>query len=415
MSATTTYTTNTVPNSDGSGAQTTVYTPNPPTPTPLPPTVPSALATPPPVGAIPASSVMNPVTPPVYPAPTTTNTSQANTQLNGTLGAQGNLATPPAPDGSTTTTTATQPVTTTATDTARSGVLDSIMSIFKQQQGQAADTQAAQDANGVATKLQQVTDLTNKYAATKKSYDDKIASIQENKAGAGQGAVDGDVAETQRIANADLANISISLNAAQGNYNTAYTIAKQTVDAKYAPLKDEVATLQAYYNLSKDDLTESEQLQVQANIAAKQKEVDAGTAKDLAGYQEKLKEEDPLHAAQVAEAWASANKSNIEAQNGGGTGTAAERAQQALSNFAAAFVPGAKMADGTPTVDTSGYITPAAWKAAISDAPSESLTREQFITQFGSQIFTQTAKDGTVTIPDSYGLTPQEKKLILGS
>lgn len=90
-------------------------------------------------------------------------------------------------------------------------------------------------------------------------------------------------------------------------------------------------------------------------------------------------------------------------------GTAAERSANALSSFAGAFVPGATMADGTPTVDPQGYITPKAWKAAISDAPAEGLTRSDFITQFGSMIY---SPDGE---PDTqYGLTPAESKIITG-
>lgn len=91
-------------------------------------------------------------------------------------------------------------------------------------------------------------------------------------------------------------------------------------------------------------------------------------------------------------------------------GTAAERAATTTAAFGAKFVPGATMKDGTPVVDNNGYITPAAWNAAINDAPAEGLTRVEFIKAFGNQIY---SKDGK-SYP-GYKLSPQEVKLITGA
>lgn len=90
--------------------------------------------------------------------------------------------------------------------------------------------------------------------------------------------------------------------------------------------------------------------------------------------------------------------------------TAPEKEQAAIAQFGATFVPGAKI-DGQAVIDPNGYITPAAWKAAIADAPAEGLTRAKFIQAFGSQLST-----GDGDIPDAaYGLTRAEAKLINGS
>lgn len=101
-----------------------------------------------------------------------------------------------------------------------------------------------------------------------------------------------------------------------------------------------------------------------------------------------------------------------ELNSANGTRTQAERAATALSQFASAFVPGAKMSDGTPTVDENGYITPSAFKAAIADAPAEGITRADFIKQFGSMLYSdpKTGINGR-----AYGLTPAEIKLITGA
>lgn len=88
------------------------------------------------------------------------------------------------------------------------------------------------------------------------------------------------------------------------------------------------------------------------------------------------------------------------------TGTLAERQSSVLSQFDNAFVPGAKMKDGTAIVDQNGFITPVAWKSAISDAVKNGISRSAFIKEFGNRIFTDKAS--------SYGLTPVEIKLING-
>jgi hypothetical protein len=85
-------------------------------------------------------------------------------------------------------------------------------------------------------------------------------------------------------------------------------------------------------------------------------------------------------------------------------GTEAERKASTLSSYEAAFVPGAKMADGTPVLDQNGYVTPVAWKAAIADYPG---SRSDFIKEFGYLIYLDKGKPAS-----SYGLTATEAKLI---
>ena len=89
-------------------------------------------------------------------------------------------------------------------------------------------------------------------------------------------------------------------------------------------------------------------------------------------------------------------------------GSQADREDNAISSFASAFVAGATLANGIPILDSSGWVTPEAWKAAIADAPKEGLTRDKFIKDFGYLLFV----DGKEVDP-KYGLTPQEKKLVV--
>jgi len=93
--------------------------------------------------------------------------------------------------------------------------------------------------------------------------------------------------------------------------------------------------------------------------------------------------------------------------DGGGAKTEAERRQQELQAYSSAFVPGAKLSDGTAIIDGSGFVTPVAWKQAIADYKGD---RADFIKKYGYLIYQD--KDGN--IDKSYGLTPQEQKLITG-
>jgi len=84
--------------------------------------------------------------------------------------------------------------------------------------------------------------------------------------------------------------------------------------------------------------------------------------------------------------------------------TEAERASAELQQYADVFVAGASY-QGTPVIDSNGFITPVVWKAAIADASN----RKTFIERFGYLLY---APDGVVD--KSYGLTAQEMKLITG-
>ena len=97
-------------------------------------------------------------------------------------------------------------------------------------------------------------------------------------------------------------------------------------------------------------------------------------------------------------------------KEGGGArkGTEAEKRIEAVSNFSAAFIPGATLSDGTPIIEVSGFISPKAWKEAIKDAPNEGLTRKEFIQEFGYLI--NIDKD----VVSKYGLTAIELKIITG-
>lgn len=97
--------------------------------------------------------------------------------------------------------------------------------------------------------------------------------------------------------------------------------------------------------------------------------------------------------------------------------TQADKTSNVISQYTAAFTPGVKLADGTPTISPDGFATFTAWKEAIKEAPTKGITRADFIRNFGHLLLLE--KDETVSppvmkIPSEYGLTKVEKRLILG-
>lgn len=85
-----------------------------------------------------------------------------------------------------------------------------------------------------------------------------------------------------------------------------------------------------------------------------------------------------------------------------------------LDQFATNFVPGKSISilvNGKksliPVLDSSGKMTPEAWRSAISQSSQMGVTRNQFLTRFGHLIV---APDGTVST--KFGLTPGELKKI---
>lgn len=97
------------------------------------------------------------------------------------------------------------------------------------------------------------------------------------------------------------------------------------------------------------------------------------------------------------------------------TGTADERSDALITQYSNKFVPGATMKDGTPLIDNNGYITPVAFKAALSSVPPSN--QDAFIAYFAPKLAPddfETQNKSTATY-SSYGLTPaQVKKNITG-
>jgi hypothetical protein len=126
--------------------------------------------------------------------------------------------------------------------------------------------QAQADAQLEEKTMQQAV-LQERALETKKRYEDKIKRVRENVGGMSASQLENAISDLEFKANEDLANIGIQQQVALGNLEAARQIVKDKVDAKFEPLKNELATRIQQFNLLQNDMTESQQLEFQRNTA----------------------------------------------------------------------------------------------------------------------------------------------------
>jgi hypothetical protein len=174
----------------------------------------------------------------------------------------------------------------------RSGILASIKAGIDQLRGKGDRTAELNQEEGTFQKKQQATKLEGDYISKQRAYDKQIEKIRENKGGMLESAVEAEVANVERQKNSELADISIQYKIANGAYTDAVEIVNAKVAAEFEPIQNEIDSLSNLYQLYADDLTESEKIQVQANIQEKQSALD---------YQRQLARDKTLHQYQLSE------------------------------------------------------------------------------------------------------------------
>lgn len=330
--------------------------------------------------------------------------------------------------------------------------------------------QAEQDRlAGVPEAERAVTDL----AAQLMGLKNEAAAIplQLQQEAEGRGITEGGLAPIQagRLRENAIKALTTSsiFEAAKGNLLTAQSKADRAVAEKYGPIQERITAsinnLNLLMNDPKTTLEDKNRAQMQLDIQnARQRELDKLKANDTAisnialaaatniksfvpsakypsatiAIQAISNAKSPIEATQIAtetglvstttekgeiveangrkllidKATGNIIKDLGAASSGSGTGTESERAAKAVATFSGTFIPGAKLPNGIPVLDSDGYLTPEAFRAAIADAPSKGLSREAFLQEFGYLI---TTPDGKIS--PKYGLTPNEIKIVTGT
>jgi hypothetical protein len=174
------------------------------------------------------------------------------------------------------TTANTEPVTTASTNKNKlNSYLEGIMGNIS---GQADAVNAINKDEDVANKKAQALSLSNDLDVFDKEYRDSVKSIKENTLGKTTAGLQDDLNRAQDRYEDVRANKVLSYNSALNDYQGASEIANSKIQA----LKDQNAQAIQAYSLFADtvmnDLTESEKIQVQANL--QQKQTEAKTVED---------------------------------------------------------------------------------------------------------------------------------------
>lgn len=228
-------------------------------------------------------------------------------------------------------------------------------------------------------------DKLNKQTADAQLFDrEEERRIRENEQGQGNKTFQGDLRENTRKSTAELADLAIASAPFQEYIKNAMSSAKEM----YGVERDADETA---YGRTRDTVGDARN--VRADALAEKK-----FAEDVRQFGLRY----ALDSAQEARLGREAPKGSK---------------QDFVGQYASAFSPGNMMADGTPTVDANGYITPAAFKAAIQEAPSNGITRKEFIEMFGPQLYREEKGDKKTkgTVAAAYGLSPVEQKLVIGT
>jgi hypothetical protein len=118
---------------------------------------------------------------------------------------------------------------------------------------------------GVDTKQQNYIDAFNQYQSKSLSYNQQVNNLY-NQPGVTREQADQQVKEISRQNNADLANLAVVTQAAQGNYTTALDIVQRKMDAQFQPVQAQIDNLKAIVQSPNSNLTASQQAQINANM-----------------------------------------------------------------------------------------------------------------------------------------------------
>lgn len=112
---------------------------------------------------------------------------------------------------------------------------------------------------GVDKKQQNYIDSFNQYQSKKVSYDQQVERIY-NEPGITREQATQQVGEISRRNNADLANMAVITQAAQGNYQAALDIVDRKIKAEFDPIQQQIDNLGKFLETNNADLTSSEKV-----------------------------------------------------------------------------------------------------------------------------------------------------------
>ena len=175
-------------------------------------------------------------------------------------------------------TTVTPPPTPTADTSSQSWIKSTMQGAITALGLKPAATSVAQQTAGIDQKTLDATNAYNAYVQAKSDLAGKIADIQKNPNGMTASAVQAMVNDVTTKGNANLANLLIGAQTAQGLLTAAQQTVTDKINAQFQPIQDQITNLRTFAEVNNADLTQSESKQLDATIA--QKTADAKVASD---------------------------------------------------------------------------------------------------------------------------------------
>lgn len=192
----------------------------------------------------------------------------------------------------------------------RDTTLSRIKELVGMQGSKGTDTLKAQEDENLAQKREALAKANTAQLRLDQAYEKEVEAINKNPEGVSDTGLKVRLADAERAYLDKKADIAIDRLASQGDVETALKIVEDKIKAKYEPIDNEIKGLQTYLQAYANDLTENEKLQVQATIQEKEAQAKFARDKELASYEAKLKQSDPLYQAQLSKARNEANESN---------------------------------------------------------------------------------------------------------
>jgi hypothetical protein len=142
--------------------------------------------------------------------------------------------------------------------------------------GESAKRATYQTEQGVADKQAKLNALDLEVEKLNKSYQDKQNLVlNKNPEGLFGGAAQQLLSQDQMALSSRKADIALEKLALQGDLTQANTIIQQKLDAEFNPIKEKLAYMKEFASFAQNDLSESEKIKLQADIANKTAETKA--------------------------------------------------------------------------------------------------------------------------------------------
>lgn len=228
--------------------------------------------------------------------------------------------------------------------------LQQLMDALNSKQGASAltdqaYTQSVDPAQAALSKINQ------QIVSERNANQQQLDALRANPGGAFGTGLQQQLDQVNQLSLSRQANLAVIQMAAQGQYDSAKTIADRAVAAATEAQQNHINALQLSYTANKDAFTQAEQRSFEAAQKTRQDALDEKTYELRSKYDETIKQSDPLYQAQLAKAQADARTAAAAA----GVGTTQVGGHTVPQNLVPYFktsysnIPYVDLSSATPT------------------------------------------------------------------